>query len=179
MQYFISTREDINTSAIELAQVKRMKIFDSLNVPSKIIEIEKNDFVEEVQNKLNTQGRVINIFQYFQNLPEKRIINTQRLLDQIIDQDGLTVKDNTAFLGEKAVIKANLYQDRLYYVDYLDQYGFTVKREFYRYNQLDYTEYFDDQAHLMIREFVNEQGQAIIKEYFCQSNQNTALLTLI
>lgn len=179
MQYFISTREDVNTSAIELAQVKRMKIFDSLNVPSKIIEIEKNDFVEEVQNKLNTQGRVINIFQYFQNLPEKRIIDAQRLLDQILDQDGLTVKDNTAFLGEKAVVKANLYQDRLYYVDYLDQYGFTVKREFYRYNQLDYTEYFDDQAHLMIREFVNEQGQAIIKEYFCQSNQNTALLTLI
>ena len=36
MNYFITSREDIKTSAIELAQVKRLQIFDYLHQPAKI-----------------------------------------------------------------------------------------------------------------------------------------------
>lgn len=165
MHYFISTREDYNTSAIELAQVKRMQIFDSLGVNSKIIEIEKNDFEEECQEKLNTQGRVINLFQYFQKLPEEKA-NLEKALTDILNKNGLRRVGNDGYDGDKKVIEIHLYNQRLFYADYLDQYGFTVKREFFYKNHLSYTEYFDDQAHLMMREFVNSQKFPIVKEYF-------------
>lgn len=179
MHYFISTREDYNTSAIELAQVKRMKIFDALGISSQIIELEKNDFIEETRKKLNVNGRVINLFQYFQNLPQRRITPTAELLDQILNHAGLKRKDAYAYDGAKVVIKAHLFQDRLYYVDYLDQYGFTVKREFYSYNCLNYIEFFDDHSQLKMREFVNDQKLPVIREYFCRSNQGQAMLTMI
>lgn len=179
MHYFISTREDYNTSAIELAQVKRMEIFDALKVSCKIVEIEKNDFVEECQQKLHTNQRVINLYQYFQKLPQKTEISSTELLNRILNHEGLERRGNNAYLKEKAVIKANLYNNRLYYVDYLDQYGFTVKREFYSYNHLNYIEYFDDQAHLKMREFVDTKHNPVIRQYFCQSNQNQPMLTLI
>lgn len=178
MHYFITTREDYNTSAIELAQVKRMQIFNSLNIPCKVIEIEKNDFSVESQNKLGTQGKVINIFRYFQNLPENMRIDTDAALDKILNKSGLIRKENNAYYNDKAVIQAHLYDGRLYYVDFLDQYGFTVKRQFFFNNHVDYTEYFDDQAHLMIREFVNNENNPVIRQYFCQSNQNKPMLTL-
>ncbi len=37
MNYFITSRQDLHTSAIELAQVKRLRIFDHLNVPATIV----------------------------------------------------------------------------------------------------------------------------------------------
>lgn len=178
MHYFISTREDYNTSAIELAQVKRMQLFDALNVPNRIVEVEKNDFSEECQKKLGTFGRVINIFQYFQNLPLNKL-DLSVVLDHILNKNGLIRQGNDAFNAGREVIQTHLYNGRLFYVDFLDQYGFTVKRQFFNYNHLNYIEYFDDQAHLMMREFVNGQGTPIIREYFCQSTQNKAMLTLV
>lgn len=178
MHYFVSTREDYNTSAIELAQVKRMKIFDNLGVESKIIEIDKNDFGEECQEKLGTKGRVINLFQYYQKLPEEKV-PLDTALDGILDKNDLRRVGNDAYDGDRKVIQVHLYSGRLFYIDYLDQYGFTVKREFFYKNHLSYTEYFDDQAHLMIREFLDSEKLPIIKEYFCQSKQNTSMLTMI
>lgn len=179
MHYFISTREDYNTSAIELAQIKRMKIFDALNVPCKIVEVQKNDFIQECRDKLHTHGRVINIFQFFQNLPAQTFFATDDVLNQILNKPGLERKENNAYLDGKAVIQAHLYNGRVYYVDHLDRYGFTVKREFYRYNHLDYIEYFDDKAQLQMREFMDQNNNPVIREYFCQSNQNRPMLTLI
>lgn len=178
MHYFITTREDYNTSAIELAQVKRMQIFDALDVPCKIIELEKNDFNVESQDKLGTTGRVINIFRYFQNLPDKIEVDTVSALNCILNKEGLVRKANNAYYNDRAVIQAHLYNNRLYYVDFLDQYGFTVKRQFFFNNHVDYTEYFDDQAHLMIREFADNENNPVIRQYFCQSNQKKPMLTL-
>lgn len=178
MHYFISTREDYNTSAIELAQVKRMQLFDSLNVPNKIIEIQKNDFGEECQDKLGTKGRVINLFQYFQKLSTEKA-PLDPVLDRILNKNGLVRKGNDAYAGKRDVIQTHLYNGRLFYVDYLDQYGFTVKRQFFDRNHLSYIEYFDDQAHLMIREFVDFRQVPVIKEYFCQSQENKPMLTLV
>lgn len=179
MQYFLSTRQDVNTSAIELGQVKRLRIFDSLGVDSKIIELEKNDFSAETQNKLKIQGKVINIFHYFQGLDNIEKLDTNLVLKNILEKDNLIRKGNIAYSRDKPVINAHLYENRIYYVDYLDQYGFTVKREFFVNNHLDYTEYFDDQAHLMMRVFSNKENIPIIYEYFCVSNENQPLLTMI
>lgn len=179
MHYFISTREDYNTSAIELAQVKRMHLFDSLGVPCRIVELQKNDFDQEAQEKLDTKGRVLNLFKYFQHFtPAKR--DTQVVLTDILTKNGLRRKGDNAYDRKgKAVIQAHLYNDRLYYVDYLDQYGFTVKREFYSHNLLSYVEYFDDQAHLKMRVFLTDQRIPVVHEYFCQSQENQPMLTLI
>lgn len=49
MHYFISTQEDYNTSAIELAQVKRIQIFDALDVPCKIVELQKMTLFRNVE----------------------------------------------------------------------------------------------------------------------------------
>lgn len=179
MHYFISTREDVNTSAIELAQVRRMKIFAALHVSSKIIELEKNDFTDAVQTELGTQGRVINIFNYFQKINNDNMPDTEQKLASILTVNGLRRRGMQAFAGDKLMIDAHTYNDLLYYVDYRDQYGFTVKRQFFVHNHLNYSEYFDDSARLKMREYVNQDNFPIIREYFCESNQKTRMRTLI
>lgn len=69
MNYFITSREDIKTSAIELAQVKRLQIFDYLHQPAKIVTMYYNFAHLDAENKLGTSGRVINLFQFYQRLP--------------------------------------------------------------------------------------------------------------
>lgn len=66
MHYFVSSREDPQASAIEIAQARRQKLFDFLGVDSQIVEIERNDFSVEAQNNLGTRNRVINIYRFFQ-----------------------------------------------------------------------------------------------------------------
>ena len=66
MFYFITSREDLLTSAIELAQVKRMHIFDYLKIDSKIVTLQYNWAHDQVEKKLGVAHRVINLFQYFQ-----------------------------------------------------------------------------------------------------------------
>ncbi|RVU71670.1 glycosyltransferase [Lactobacillus xujianguonis] len=178
MHYFISTREDYDTSAIELAQVKRMQIFDALGQESQIVEIEKNDFSEESQTKLHTEGCVINIFQYFQQLPTSSKGDTEALLNEMLTKVGER-DGNNALIAGKTIIQAHTYNDHLYYVDHLDRYGFTVKRQFFLHNYLNYVEYFDDQVHLMMREFMDVAENPVIREYFCQSTQKKPLLTMI
>ena len=68
MFYFITSREDMLTSAIELAQVKRMLIFDYLKLDSKIVTLQYNWAHHEVEEKLGVTNRVINLFQHFQQL---------------------------------------------------------------------------------------------------------------
>ena len=66
MHYFVSSREDPQASAIEIAQARRQKLFDFLGVDSQIVEIERNDFSVEAQGNLGTRNRVINIYRFFQ-----------------------------------------------------------------------------------------------------------------
>lgn len=66
MFYFFTSREDMLTSAIELAQVKRMHIFDCLKLDSKIVTLQYNWAHHEAAEKLGFTGRVINLFEYFQ-----------------------------------------------------------------------------------------------------------------
>lgn len=62
MNYFITSRQDLHTSAIELAQVKRLRIFDHLNVPAIIVTMLYNFDHQAVEEKLKVKGRILNIY---------------------------------------------------------------------------------------------------------------------
>lgn len=180
MHYFITSREDIHASAIELAQVRWMKLFDYLHEPCKIVEIEHNDFAQEAHAKLNTQQRVINIYQYYQRLPQDNDISLEHVLECILAPDERLVRiDLEAYLNGKLAIRAHLFNDRLHYVDYYDQWGYTRKREFYSYNRLNYIEFFDDRADLVLREFVDDQQNPVIRcNFFINQGPHVAMIEL-
>lgn len=120
MNYFITSREDIKTSAIELAQVKRLQIFDYLHQPAKIVTMYYNFAHLDAENKLGTSGRVINLFQFYQRLPYHMDPNfDQSLIKQILNVPGYQVKGNQAERNGKVRIRVNQDNNRLYYVDYL------------------------------------------------------------
>ena len=75
MHYFVSSRQDPQASAIEIAQARRQQIFDALGANSTIVEIERNDFAPLAQRNLKTQGRVINIYRFFQGGLTARSVN--------------------------------------------------------------------------------------------------------
>ncbi|MFR0770857.1 MAG: hypothetical protein ACLSH6_00425 [Limosilactobacillus pontis] len=95
MNYFITSRQDMLTSAIELAQVKRLRIFDSLHQPAMIVTLCYNFDHREVEKKLGVGGRVINLFQYFQKLPYHVFSGRVdgRIAEQVLNQSGYTVQN--------------------------------------------------------------------------------------
>lgn len=175
MHYFISSRQDYVTSAIELAQVKRLEIFDSLKQPAEIIELEYNYFHEMAHQKLGDIGRVINLYQFFQKLNYLDKSADEKIVDQLLDGNKYEVKEQKAYLNGKIAIKVNFAWDRLYYVDFLDKYGYTVKRNFYDCGVLSHTEYFDDQAKLVMREYFDNDGQVVIRQYYRKAGDEKVL----
>lgn len=61
MNYFITSTEDVQTSAIELAEVKRLRVFDYLHQPATIISMLYNFDHQAADEKLGIQGRVLNL----------------------------------------------------------------------------------------------------------------------
>lgn len=180
MLYFTTNRQDILTSSIELAQVKRLRIFDRLNQPAKIVELAYNLAHVEAEKKLGTVGRVINLFQYFQQLPYQVEGDDQAIIDRILHRSGFEIRDNVAYQNGKARIKVNKNQQgRLYYVDYLDRFGFTDRRDFYDHGCRSYSEFFEDRARVVTRQYYDSQGRVRITYHYRGSKTNAAILTLI
>lgn len=180
MYYFITHREDLLTSAIEIAQIKRMKIFDSLGMDSRIVTVKYNWAHQDVQQKLGTANRVINLFQYYQRLPYSYTDNDQALSDKILHQPGLDVKGNVAYRDGKQRIQVNLNdKGRIYYVDYTDRFGFCDRRDFYDSGCLTYSEYFEDKARVVMRQYYDAQGHVKIIYHYRGGENNQPVLTLI
>ncbi|WP_251575150.1 glycosyltransferase [Limosilactobacillus agrestimuris] len=180
MNYFITSREDVHTSAIELAQVKRLQIFDYLSQPATIITMLYNYDHSSAENKLGTSGRVINLFQYYQHLsyhPDKEY--DQQLIDHILNIPGYQRNANQALRDGEIRIKVTLYQDRLYCVDYLDRYGFLNRRDYYDSGCKSYTEYFEDKGRVVTRQYYNDSGQVKISYHYRGGEANVPVLTLI
>lgn len=182
MNYFITSREDVQTSAIELAQVKRLQIFDYLQQPAKIITMLYNFAHEDAEEKLGTKGRVINLFQFYQRLPynpnpevDQQIIN--RILN--VPVPGYTIKENQAIRDGKVRIKIAMRGHRLYYVDYLDRYGFTNRRDFYDCGCKTYTEYFEDHARIITRQYYDQNGHVKLAYHYRGGKGNIPILTMI
>lgn len=179
MFYFITSRQDMLTSAIELAQAQRLKIFDHLKQPAKIITLEYNHAHYEVEKKLDIEGRVVNLFQYFQQLPYQNTGDDQQIIDKILHQPGFTVKGNVAYQDDKERIKVVMNGDRLYYVDYLDRFGFTDRRDFYDQGCLSYTEFYEDRARMVTRQYYDGKGRVKLVYHYRGGENNVAVLTLI
>lgn len=166
MHYFITSRQDYQTSAIELAQVKRAEIFDKLKQENKIIELEYNYFFESAHNKLKNADKVINMYHFFQKLPYKKASADQATAAQLLDKNKYQIDGDTAYDNGKKVAHLVYSGERIYYVDYYDQYGFTIKRDFYDCGILSHTEFFDDNAQLILRQYYDENHQIILSEYY-------------
>lgn len=177
--YFITSREDLLTSAIELAQVKRMHIFDQLKRPAKIVTMQYNWAHHQVETKLGVAGRVINLYQYFQQLPYKYSTTDQDLINQLTSQRGFRVQGDTAYRDDKKRIKINMNGDRLYYVDYLDRFGFSDRRDFYDNGCLSYSEFFEDRARVVMRQYYDGQGRPKLIYHYRGGKGNVPVLTLI
>lgn len=179
MYYFITNREDLLTSAIELAQVKRMHIFDKLGIESRVVTMHYNWAHQQVEQKLGTTNRVINLFQYYQRLPYQHTENDQQLVKRVLQPSQFDIKDNIAYRDGKKRIQVNLNNGRLYYVDYVDRFGFSDRRNFYDNGCLTYSEFFEDRARVVMRQYYDYQGKVKILYHFRGGENNAPVLTLI
>ncbi len=179
MFYFITSREDMLTSAIELAQVKRMKIFDYLKLDSKIVTLQYNWAHHQAEEKLGVSGRVINLFQHFQQLPYQYRGNDQVLINRLLHQPAFTVNNLVASRDGKQRIIAHLNGERLYYVDYRDKFGFTDRRDYYDNGCLTYSEFFEDRARVVTRQYYDAQGLPKITYHYRGGKGNVPVLCLV
>ena len=183
MNYFITSRQDMLTSAIELAQVKRLRIFDSLHQPAMIVTLCYNFDHREVEKKLGVGGRVINLFQYFQKLPY-HVFNQRtdrKIAAQVLNQSGYTVQEgeNAAYYDGKKRVQVIYNDNRLRQVDYFDRYGFVNHRDFYDCGCLSYTEFFEDKGRIVTRQYYDGQGRPKLLFYYRGGDQNKPILTMI
>ncbi len=63
--YFLTSRIDEYTSAIEIAQIKRLHLFTALKVPAKIVTRNHIRGSNRVLQQLIESHQVINLYQYF------------------------------------------------------------------------------------------------------------------
>ncbi len=179
MHYFITSRIDELTSAIELAEIKRLKLFKALNIPAKIVALDYSRYQLYVWKNLNISSDIINPIAYFQNLNSKTSVPTQKLLDNLLSDKRLNIQDNQGFINHKLRIQIIEYHGKIDYVTYLDRWGFTDRRDFYVNNQLSYSEYFDDGGKLINRSYYNFQGNVFLIYHYRGGAGNIPVLTLI
>ncbi|GAJ27493.1 poly(glycerol-phosphate) alpha-glucosyltransferase [Liquorilactobacillus sucicola DSM 21376 = JCM 15457] len=181
MHYFITSQFDLLTSAIEIAEVQRLKIFDEIKEPAKIVT---RNFIldgESILKKLGISGRVINLFQYFQKVTSKDNgeYGTNQLIKELLDDQNFKVKGLSGYRKGKLRISIFINQNKVYYVNYLDQFGFTDRRDFYDRNRLSYSEFFDDGGKLITRSYYDIYGKIILTYHFRGGPSNQPVLTLI
>lgn len=174
MNYFITGSVDYWTSAIEISEVQRLHIFDKLKQPACIIETKYNEDHELAFKKFHIQDRVINIFQYFQQLPYLEHENNQEIVDRVINRDRYAqdIKLETSPFGlvinnqERIRINYHPKTKWLTYVENFDKYGRPTSTSFYDHGFLSYTNYYDDNGHQLVRVYYNQFEQPIITYYY-------------
>lgn len=179
---FITSRQDMLTSAIELAQAQRLKIFDALKQPAQIVTFQYNFAHYGVEKKLGVVGRVVNLFQYYQRLHYNYSAKSdQEIIAQIVSQPGFDyhTQDNQVYYQGKLRIRFNYNGNRLYNVDYLDKFGFTDRRDYYDCGCLSYTEFFEDKGRIVTRQYYDYLGKPKIIYHYRGGEGNTPVFTMI
>lgn len=180
MNYFITSEEDIQTSAIELAEVKRLRIFDHLHQPAKIISMNYNFDHQAADEKLGIEGRVLNLFQYYQQLPYHfDAAYDQRIIHQVLAVPGCRVDGYQAEKDGKVRVKITMSGDRVYCVDYYDRWSFLDRRDFYDCGCRTYSEYFEDQGRVVARQYYDQNGKVKLSFHYRGGEGNVPVLTLI
>ncbi|KRN92387.1 glycosyltransferase [Pediococcus stilesii] len=178
MHYFVTSRIDSLTSAIELAEIKRLNIFKSLNISAKILTLEYSRYQQIIWKDLNIDGAVLNPIAYLQKLCLKKL-DKNDVIKKILSDDKLTIKENEGFIDQKIRIKIVEYKNEIDYVTYFDRWGFTDRRDFYVSNRLSYTEYFDDGGKLVTRTYYNCKEIPFLIYHYRGGAGNVPVLTLI
>lgn len=180
MYYFITNRFFKQTSAIELAQVKRQKIFSMLDQESTIVEIEDSFENFNLVNKLKQHGKLVNMFNYFQKLQVIPKDQETNLIDEIFDGASYTQYGNHFRTDDKYNnIQVNLKDGRVFYVDYLDHYGFLDRREYYKFGKLANTEFFSDDARVLVKQYYDNDHFPIMTFYYRGADNHQVALTMI
>lgn len=177
MHYFVSSRQDPQASAIEIAQARRQQIFDALGVDNAIVEIERNDFAPLAQRNLKTQGRVINIYRFFQGGLTARSVN-----DAVRHLTPVNAEEKEPYVyyyQNKKILQFHLLDNQLFYCDYFDQYNFLYQRIFFRSNAINYFEHYNNQGQLIERDFPDEFGDIIVSEKYCPNSNNETILSQV
>ena len=176
--YFLTSRIDEYTSAIEIAQIKRLHLFTALKVPAKIVTRNHIRGSNRVLQQLIESHQVINLYQYFTGLPNY-FEPYPKAKDVLFNLTNIQIENGQGFKDGKLRVRVNQKDGWINNIDYLDQFGFTDRRDLYDFNQRVYSEYFDDHAKLMTRTFYQKDGHVVMTEYYRGGPDNRPVLTLI
>jgi poly(glycerol-phosphate) alpha-glucosyltransferase len=177
MHYFITSQIDDYTSAIELAEIKRLHLFDDLNQPAVILTRNYVRNARQTWARLGISGQVINLFQYFLGTNVNRpVVDTNAAINRL---SNLPIHHQVALVNGKVRLKVVRANSEIYYVDYFDQWGFTDRRDFYEANYLAYSEYFDDAGKLNTRVYYDQAARATMIFRYHGGPNNQPILSLI
>lgn len=178
--YFITSEENPTPSAIEIAQMKRVKIFDYLHQKAKIIELNHNIWHDDAQQALASHDYVINMYQYYQKLPLKlKQNNDNDLIDKILGQDKLDRNGLIGYKNGKKRLHLVLRENRLYSANYYDQYGYLDQTDFYDDGCLSFSEFYEDKGRLIMRQYYNADSCVVIRMHYRGTSENKPALALI
>lgn len=178
MHYFVTSRIDRLTSAIELAEIKRLRLFDKLQTPAKIVTRLFDPNQETIWQELGISGRVINLQDYFQRLSANQTGSVE-LIRQMFSANKLKQQGLKGFKDQKLRLEVQLQGKLINYVTYFDRWGFTDRRDFYYRNQISYSEFYDDGGKLITKTYYNNNGQGILTYHYRGGPDNQPVLTLI
>lgn len=129
MHYFITSRIDKLTSAIELAEIKRLKIFKSLHISAKIITLVYSRYQQHVWRELGIEHDVINPIAYFQKLSDHKN-STAKLRKELLSGDQLVIQENRGFIN-----------NQLSFSEYFDDKGKLITRTYFDYQGIAFLTY--------------------------------------
>lgn len=178
MNYFLTSYFNATPSAIEIAEIRRLKMFDQIGAPAKIVTATSAWNDEHILAQLGIQHRVVNLYRFYQQLDR---YNGPKSTPETIRNTlpNLAYKNNAVLDNGKPVIKIHDTYGELTYVDYLDLFGFTNRRDFYEDGVHSYSEFYDDHAKLQLKQYYNYQGIPVITCYYHGGANDQPILTMI
>lgn len=173
VHYFITSRIDSLTSAIELAQIKRLRLFEELGVAAKILTWYRNDNQEEISAELGISGKVLNVVEYFQEAASIESEEGAHCNPPVIHEPRISIDEKNAH------VKKERLKNGSYYLTYRDRWGFIDRKEFYWEQRLNNCSLYNDKGKLAVKLYYNRQNQEVLSYYYRGGANDKPILTLI
>lgn len=190
MYFFVTNKFYLQPSAIELAEIKRQKIFADLGKECRIVEIEDSFVHPLVEERVGADSQIINMYSYFQGITSISIEEEEKVISQVFNNhayhkyqveetDKVNEYNLVCYQAEDNSIKLYLANGRIYYVDYFDHYGFFDRRDFYKAGKKSSSEFYGDDGRILIRQYYNDYETPFLTFYFRGAANNQSALTMI
>lgn len=190
MYFFVTNKFYLQTSAIELAEIKRQQIFADLGRDSRIVEIEDSFVHPLVEERVGADRHIINMYSYFQGITSISIEEEKQVISQIFtnktyhkyqveETDKVNKYNLVCYQAEDNSIKLYLANGRIYYVDYFDHYGFFDRRDFYKEGKRSSSEFYGDDGRILVRQYYDDYEVPILTFYYRGADNNQSALTMI